>query len=140
MGTKISDVLDTNDFKEMENVLASETGHLANFIQDVLHTRIDRKDFLFIFHYLISGSSHKEKTPHQERVVDTESLFYKIKTQFLKNKYQVTVAILSIFILFMLINLLSQVLKSNTNSIVTSGGVMVNVTIDDIKKELLTFQ
>jgi hypothetical protein len=67
-------------------------------------------------------------------------LFYKIKSQFLKNKYQVTVAILGIFILFMLINLLSQVLKSNTNTIVTSNGVTVDVTIDSIKKELLSFQ
>lgn len=40
----------------------------------------------------------------------------------------------------MLINLLSQVLKSNTNTIVTSNGVTVDVTIDDIKKELLAFQ
>lgn len=54
VGTSISDVLDTHDFQEMEHVLASETGHLANFIQDVLHTRIDRKDFLFIYHYIIT--------------------------------------------------------------------------------------
>jgi len=40
----------------------------------------------------------------------------------------------------MLINLLSQVLKSNTDTVVTSGGVTVNLTIDDIKKDLLTFE
>ena len=140
VGTNISDVLDTHDFQEMEHVLASETGHLANFIQDVLHTRIDRKDFLFVFHYIITWSLAKSHVEHKEYIVNTDSLVYKIKTQFLKNKYQVTVAILSIFILFMLINLLSQVLKSNTNTVVTSNGVTVDVTIDSIKKELLTFQ
>lgn len=51
-----------------------------------------------------------------------------------------TVAILGIFILFMLINLLSQVLKSNTDTVVTSDGVTVDLTIDDIKKDLLAFQ
>jgi hypothetical protein len=140
VGTKISEVLDGNDFQEMEQVLSSETGHLANFIQDVLHTRIDRKDFLFIFHYAITGALAKSHGEHKDRIVNTDSLFYKIKSQFLKNKYQVTVAILSLFIFFMLINLLSQVLKSNTNTIVTSDGVTVDLTIDDIKKELLSFQ
>jgi hypothetical protein len=40
----------------------------------------------------------------------------------------------------MLINLLSQVLRSNSNTIVTSDGVAVHVTIDDIKKDLFVFQ
>ena len=40
----------------------------------------------------------------------------------------------------MLINLLSQVLKSNTNTVVTSNGVTVDLTIDDIKKDLLAFE
>ena len=40
----------------------------------------------------------------------------------------------------MLINLLSQVLKSNTDTVVTSNGVTVGVTIDSIKKDLLAFE
>lgn len=40
----------------------------------------------------------------------------------------------------MLINLLSQVLKSNTDTFVTSDGVTVDLTIDDIKKDLFMFQ
>jgi hypothetical protein len=40
----------------------------------------------------------------------------------------------------MVINLLSQVLKSNTDTFVTSDGVTVDLTIEDIKKDLFTFQ
>lgn len=143
VGTKISDVLDTNDFKDMEQALKSESIHLANFLQDVLHARIDKKAFGFIFHYAVTGWSAKAKATAQQtisRSVDTDSLWYKIRSKFLQNKYQVTVAILGVFILFMLINLLSQVLKSNTDTVVTSDGVTVDLTIDDIKKDLLAFQ
>ena len=141
VGTKIADVLDTNDFQEMEQVLASETVHVASFMQDLLHARIDKKAFGFVYSYAISGSTSKAKETHIVRdSVDQDSLFYKIKSQFLKNKYQVTVAILGVFIVFMFINVISQVLKSNTDTIVTSDGVTVGVTIDDIKKDLLLFQ
>lgn len=72
--------------------------------------------------------------------INENSLLNKIKNSLFKNKYQATVAILSVFILFMLINLLSQVLKSNTDTFVTSDGVTVDLTIEDIKKDLFTFQ
>ena len=38
VGTKISDVFDTSDFKEMESVLKSEDTHLINFFQELLTT------------------------------------------------------------------------------------------------------
>ena len=72
--------------------------------------------------------------------IDENSLLGKIKKMFFKNKYQATVAILGVFILFMVINLLSQVLKSNSDTFVTSDGVTVDLTIEDIKKDLFMFQ
>lgn len=66
--------------------------------------------------------------------------FWKIKQLLFKNKYQATVGVLSIVILFMVINLLSQVLKSNIDTFVTSDGVTVDLTIEDIKKDLFMFQ
>lgn len=54
VGTKLSDVFDTHDFKEMENVLRSEDTHLVNFFQELLTARLDKKAFGFIFHYLVS--------------------------------------------------------------------------------------
>jgi hypothetical protein len=48
--------LDTNDIKDMEQAMKSETTHVANFLQDVLHARIDKKAFGFIFAYGVSGA------------------------------------------------------------------------------------
>jgi hypothetical protein len=139
VGTKISDVFDTNDFKEMESVLRSEDTHLINFFQELLTARLDKKAFGFIFHYLLTGATVKTYEAFSAKMNDN-SFLTKIKSLFLKNKYQATVSILGVFILFMVINLLSQVLKSNTDTFVTSDGVTVDLTIEDIKKDLFMFQ
>lgn len=139
VGTKISDVFDTNDFKDMENVLRSEDAHLIKIFQEILNARLDKKTFGFIFHYLVAGVAAKTHDDYVKRL-GKNSLFTKIKAGVFKNKYQATVAILSVFILFMGINLLSQVLKSNTDTFITSDGVTVDLTIEDIKKDLFMFQ
>lgn len=137
--TKISDVFDTSDFKEMESVLRSEDTHLVNFFQELLNARLDKKAFGFIFHYLITWAAVKAHEEYLHKITEN-SLFSKIKTTLLKNKYQATVAILGVFILFMAINLLSQVLKNNADTFVTSDWVTVDLTIEDIKKDLFMFQ
>ena len=139
VGTKISDVFDTNDFKEMESVLKSEDTHLVNFFQELLNARLDKQTFGFVFHYIITWAAVKTR---EEFLVknDENSIFGRIKKTLLKNKYQATVAILGVFILFMVINLLSQVLTSNTDTFVTSDGVTIDLTIEDIKKDLFMFQ
>jgi hypothetical protein len=38
----------------MANVLESEDTHLINFFQELLHARLDKKAFGFIFHYLVT--------------------------------------------------------------------------------------
>lgn len=139
VGTKISDVFDTSDFKEMESVLKTEDTHLINFFQELLNARMDKKGFWFIFHYIITWAPEKIREEFS-RHIDENSLLGKIKTLIFKNKYQATVGILGIVILFMVINLLSQVLKSNTDTFVTSDGVTVDLTIEDIKKDLFMFQ
>lgn len=139
VGTKVSDVFDTNDFKEMESVLRSEDTHLIKIFQEILNARLDKKAFGFIFHYLVTGAAVKTHDDYIKKM-SQHSIFAKIKGTLFKNKYQATVVILSIFILFMGINLLSQVLKSNTDTFVTSDGVTVDLTIEDIKKDLFMFQ
>jgi len=139
VGTKISDVLDNHDFKEMESVLKSENIHLINFVQELLAARLDKKNIGFIKYYQITWTSTRvvESMP---RKFDNNWFFALFRNKFLKNKYQATVAILGIFILFMLINLLSGILRSNTNTVVMSDGVSVDLTMDDIKKDIFMFQ
>jgi len=139
VGTKVSDVFDTNDFKEMESVLKSEDTHLINFFQEILNARLDKKSFGFIFHYLVTGAIIKSHDDSPSKIAGN-SIVSRIKNILLKNKYQATVSILGIFILFMVINLLSQVLKSNSDTFVTPDWVTVDLTIEDIKKDLFLFQ
>jgi hypothetical protein len=64
-----------------------------------------------------------------------------LKNRFLKNKYQVTVLILSIFIAFMFYNLLAQIFSTKNQEVyVNSDGVTVDLTIDDIKKDIALFK
>jgi len=63
-----------------------------------------------------------------------------LKAKIFKDKYQVTVIILSVFIVFMLVNLLSQFIRSSGDKITTSDGVSINVTLEDIKKDIFLFQ
>jgi hypothetical protein len=68
-------------------------------------------------------------------------LIEKFKNMFLRNKYQATVFLLSIVILFMLYSLLSEIISTNKDTVyVTPEGVSVEVTVDDIKKDIFLFQ
>lgn len=63
------------------------------------------------------------------------------KQKFIKNKYQATVLVLSVFIAFMFMNVLSQLFQKEAKEVfVNSDGVTVDLTIDDIKKDIVTFK
>ena len=83
VGTKISDVFDTNDFKEMESVLKSEDTHLIKIFQEILSARLDKKAFGFIFHYLVTGAAVKIHDDYIKKM-SQYSFFAKIKGILLK--------------------------------------------------------
>jgi hypothetical protein len=69
----------------------------------------------------------------------------KINTEWTKkwltNKYYVIIFVLSIVILFMLYWVLSQLLKTGeNNTFVTDSWVVIDITIEDIKKDIFAFQ
>ncbi|GHW02841.1 hypothetical protein AGMMS50249_6270 [candidate division SR1 bacterium] len=57
LGTKISDVMDAHDTKEMERLLGDEgdTDSIISFLEDILTTRIDKTDLGFILSYALSS-------------------------------------------------------------------------------------
>ncbi len=143
-GTKVADVVDNNDIKDIEDAISSTEVSILKFIQEILLSRIDKANLWFMFLYTISGgyvSKIKENKKYQmvKNVYD-KFWFQNLREKLFKDKYQVTVIVLSILIVFMLVNLLSQFLKSNSDSLVTSGGVSVNITLEDIKKDIFLFQ
>jgi hypothetical protein len=63
------------------------------------------------------------------------------KDRFFKNKYQLTVGILSLFIAFMIYSLVNQIIARPQGEVyVNPQGVTVDLTIDDIKKDIAIFK
>ena len=65
----------------------------------------------------------------------------KISSLFVRNKYQATVLLLTAVIIFLMYGLLSDVIKTNKDMVyITPEGISVDLTIDDIKKDIMMFQ
>lgn len=143
-GTKVSDVLDNNDIKDIEEVLVSTDVSLIKFIQEILLARIDKLNLGFMFQCTIAGwyvAKIKENKKYKmiKNVYDKFWL-HDIMERIFKDKYQVTVIVLSIFIVFMVVSLVSQFIKSNAGNLVNSQWVTVSVTLEEIKKDIFLFQ
>lgn len=144
VGTKIADVLDAYDVKDIEQILQSEDGSVIWFMDEVLSSRIEQENLWFLIGYTIQGMIKKSKSTSK---MSLESLTGKLwfvqewKEKFFKNKYQVTVWVLSLFIAFMLYSLISQLVKKPSWEVyVNPQWVTVDLTIDDIKKDIVLFK
>lgn len=144
VGTRIADVLDAYDIKDIENILQSEEGSIVSFMDEVLLARIEPEQLWFLMGYTIQGMMKKWKTKVSlglDSLTSKLSFVQQWKEQFFKNKYQVTVGILSLFIAFMLYSLITQLIKKPSGEVyVNSQGVTVDLTIDDIKKDIVLFK
>ncbi|AHB41053.1 hypothetical protein P148_SR1C00001G0246 [candidate division SR1 bacterium RAAC1_SR1_1] len=144
IGTRITDVLDAYDVKDIEQILQSEEGSIIGFMDEVLTSRIEKENLGFLMGYTIQGMTRKS---HMSKKISLDNLTSKFgfiqewKEKFFKNKYQVTVGILSLFIAFMLYSLVTQLLKKPQGEIyINPQGVTVDLTIDDIKKDIVLFK
>jgi hypothetical protein len=161
IGTKISDVMDQHDRKEMEEILANEENQegAMYFLEDLLTTRIDKEAIGFIVNYAVVGPAltvRRRSTGKGNAVVlnttayleglgakiHNSDLIKKFKKQLLGNRYYVIALILGILIIFMVYALASQRTKSesNENKFQTTSGVYIDITIEDIQREMMEFQ
>ena len=162
VGTKISDVMDQHDRKEMEHILASEENEegAMSFIEDLLTTRIEKENIGFIITYTVKGPSlqslkKRSKSRGKSAIITNTSAYLEglgnkihesevvknFKKQFLGNKYYIVALLLGLLIIFMVYALASQWTKgqSNEDKFPTGSGY-VEVTIDGIQKEMMEFQ
>lgn len=140
--TKVSDVLDDVDMQSLEVSLTSESGTLLGAVSSLLNSRIDNEHVSFVVHHTIKGSSTRvtSKKSRFEMPKITSARLFKYKTMFLANKYYVSVGILSLLILFLFYHVLSQMVNfTQTDVMFTDEWVLVDVTIDDIKKDIQVF-
>jgi len=144
IGTKIADVLDSYDIKDIEQILQSEEGSVVWFMDEVLLSRIEEEKLWFLMWYTIQGMTKKSKVSSKVSLDSlTSKLWFlqELKRKFFKNKYQVTVWVLSLFIAFMLYSLINQLLhKPDWEVYVNPQWVTVDLTIDDIKKDIVLFK
>jgi len=147
IGLKFSDVFDDTDVKQMQDVLKWEED-ISLFLEDVLSSRIEQDKIHFINLYKIGSALLADtkklrigKLSKRNNKNQNNNTFTRIKKEILANKYYATIIVLWIVILFMLYHVLSQMLdKSNTDVFVTSSGIEVDITIEDIKKDIYSFQ
>lgn len=145
VGTKISDVIDQQDFKEVESMLKSEEVSLIDFIHEVVTNRLDKKHIGFVSQYTVSvlhtQKSKGFKMPTRLGRLWSNKITDKISKLFVRNKYQATVVLLTAVIIFLMYGLLSDVMRTNRDLVyITPEGVSVDLTIDDIKKDIMMFQ
>jgi hypothetical protein len=144
VGTKISDVLDNYDIKDLEQVLRSEE-KVLDFMDELLSSRVEEGSLWFLsshkIQWLSNKKHHTESKISLNTITSKMSFLHERKEKFLKNKYQVTVGILSLFIAFMVYSLVNQILgKPQGEVYVNQQGVTVDLTIDDIKKDIALFK
>ncbi len=141
--TKLSDVFDAYDIKDMEQIIKTEE-NVISFIEEVLWSRVNYEDVGFLIGHTLQGMLPHPKNPSKfslEKISSKLGIFQSWKELVLKNKYQVTVWALSLFVAFMLYSLVSQLMqKPQWEVYVNSQGVTVDLTIDDIKKDIVLFK
>lgn len=144
VGAKITDIIDDDDIAKLEEVLADGNTELLPSVQSLLESRIDGDRLTFIVHYFVRGSigvALQDKKRFTIPGLDRLKSLQQFRPLIAVNKYYVTVAILSVLILFLLYNVVANLLETQkTDVILTDQWVLVDVTIDDIKREIQLFQ
>lgn len=141
-GLKVTDVIDNTDIKEMESVLETEETSILDVMEQILTARVDATYIGFMMYYVITGASaHNDMTIDSQKRLNTKFANLKRKKNIFSNKYYLTIGVLSIVIIFMLSQLIKQLFNtSNTDTFRTDSGEIVDITIDDIKKDIYLFQ
>lgn len=143
--TNITDLLDQSDVDELERIMAEDEASFSDNLVDTLTSRANKENIWYISTYYIHWNiiwwndtpSIKNRLPKFWRI--------KLNTSWakdlLKNKYYMVILVLWLVILFMLYAVLNQILHTwEWNSFVTESGTVIDITIDDIKKDIYAFQ
>lgn len=144
--TKVLDVVDNSDIKEIESILRDSDSDIVSFLEEVISSRMDKTNLWFISSYMVGWGVAKSKShSHNENkywaMFSDNPLFSKLKKNFVINKYYITIWILTIVILFMLYSVLSQILSKNDGwKFLNDSWTYVDITIEDIKKDIYLFQ
>lgn len=144
-GTKIADILDQTDIDELERLLAEDNTVFADALSDMLTSRSNKETIWYMSNYSIHWNIMWWENNITKDKKWPKFWHLKLKTNWAKNlfnnKYYVVILVLSLVIIFMLYAVLKQILKTwENNSFVTESWTIIDITIDDIKKDIYDFQ
>lgn len=159
---KFSDIMDTNDKTEMENILATEetSDWITSFLEELFETRIEKESIGFIISYFVqwpsltitpskwrrgpklSGLKWKQYISKVTSKIEDSSIFKNIKKQLSENKIYVIAILLIILILIFCYGLLTQILnaKNHTNQFKTSSWAYIDLNLEDLQNEISDFK
>lgn len=146
VGTKVEDALDDNDLDTIQVAIQQERSILET-LEAILTKRMDKKHITFFTQYSIRGTTTRASASGSKYKIQMPQFSFslgklnKYKYLLVENKYYVSIAVLSVFVLFIVYHVLGQLLNVTQNDVMlTQEGVLVDVTIDDIKKDIQVFQ
>ena len=145
--TKVTDVLDQWDIKELETVIDQEETSFVEIFEKTLLSRVEKEKLWLISNYYIHWnivSSVESNSPIKKWWNRMKWKFNWWKAwlrRLADNKYYVIIWVLWIIVLILLYSVLSALLDTkNSNTIVTESWTVIDITIDDIKKDIRDFQ
>lgn len=145
--TKITDVLDQWDIKDLETIIDQDEPSFIEVFEKILQSRIEKVKVWLISNYYIHWNIiwSIESTPSIKKSWNWVKWKFNWWKAWLKklseNKYYVIIWVLWIIVLVLLYSVLSALLDTkNNNTIVTESWAVLDITIDDIKKDIRDFQ
>lgn len=160
---RFSDVIDSHDLREMDNLLAQEESAdwILSFIEELLLTRVEKSTIWFIISYFIQGPSIKiSKTPRKwglklkgvkwksqqymnniwDKITNSEFI-QGLKKKLLENKVYFIGLILVVLIFVFVYALISQILNnSRNNNKFQTGSGYVEINLEDIQRDITEFK
>ncbi len=145
--TKITDVLDQWDIKELEQIIDQDETSFLDVFEKTLLSRIEKDKIWLVSSYYIHGNilSNSDTSSITKKWWSWMKWKFTASKAWMKklweNKYYVVIGVLGIIVLVLLYSVLSALLDTkHDNSIITESWSIVDITIDDIKKDIYLFQ
>lgn len=157
VGTKLSDVINQQDRKELESILIENDSEetFVTSLESVLLSRMDSTYLSFIISYIVKISFNLWNSRTSRwwfsfswelntiwEKIQASNLFKTLKNKLWKNKIYFITVIFWIAIILLLSSLFSQFWTPSEwdTRFQTASGTYIDLTIDDIQKEMAEFQ
>lgn len=147
-GTNIDNVFDEQDIEEISSVIKSHPQWLIEFLSDVLLTRISEQQLVSIISQHISLHNVKSSPSSQRKNsrstwlnFDTWKRLQNIGNTMIQYKYFTIFGVFLCVIFLLSYNLISNFINTDKNNvIVTTSGEVIDINIEDVKKNISAFQ